>query len=802
MTALPQANKTRFFRYHLPIFVILISGFAITFLLAQWIEKEDINQSQEQFERLATNLSFDLHKSIQINLEVIESFHDFYASANEVTKEGFEKFASGIFSRHRDIRTLEWLPLVRQSEALEFETKVSAEFNSPYQIKSFSENPDDILKNPKDEYFPVHYAHPFEKYKELLGVDISSDPERLSALQSARDSGIVRTTTPIKLFHDARETIGFMVVRALYKKNAALETVEQRRANLTGFIAGIWRMDDFIRASLNIILLDEVDFYLFEGDSISKDALFYHFSSSTDSFEKIQNSTVYWRASFPVAQHEWTILYVPQPKFFKDRLTQKYWLVWMFGSMITLFLTSYLILILRRRVFIEKIVHKRTLELSDLNKELQGQILERHQTEEALRRSEQKYKQVTTNIPGAVYQFILTPDRRMLFPYMSESISRIVGLTAEEIRQDGSRPFTHIIPEDLPSVNESIYKSAQEMETWLKEFRIKTVSGDLKWLRATSSPQPMHDGSILWNGVILDISDLKNAESQLKEVNEELKRKEKKLLETLEDLRKAHQGLKETQVQLIQIEKMDSVGRLAAGVAHEVKNPLAIIMQCVDYLSLSSELLERDPTLKGVIADMSDAIERADSVIVELLDFASQPETKMLKEDLNSLVEESLLLVKHELEKNHIGVIKNLSTVPSIRINKNRILQVFVNLFLNAIYAMRENGALKISTRLENIPAGGLRIGRHKGDFFKPASNVVVAEIEDNGSGIPEDIKDKIFEPFFTTRRGKGGTGLGLSVVRSIMEMHRGTVEIDNNPNGIGAKVTLKFHVFEEVLNG
>ncbi len=258
-------------------------------------------------------------------------------------------------------------------------------------------------------------------------------------------------------------------------------------------------------------------------------------------------------------------------------------------------------------------------------------------------------------------------------------------------------------------------------------------------------------------------------------------------------LQNAYTELKETQTQLIQAEKMNVVGRLASGVAHEVKNPLAIILQGVDYLS--KNITSDDENLHSILTYMEEAVKRADGIIRGLLDFSSVSALEMKPENLNEVVEGALSLIKHEFAKSHISVTRELGdSVPEVEIDKNRVEQIFINIFMNAIHAMPEGGELTVRTysRKKERKIAGQKTTETP--FYDIEQQVVFAEVEDTGSGVPEDMLDKIFDPFFTTRRGRGGTGLGLSIVKNIIQMHNGTIELENRKKG-GARVRISFTV-------
>ncbi|MGD0017537.1 MAG: ATP-binding protein [Verrucomicrobiia bacterium] len=261
----------------------------------------------------------------------------------------------------------------------------------------------------------------------------------------------------------------------------------------------------------------------------------------------------------------------------------------------------------------------------------------------------------------------------------------------------------------------------------------------------------------------------------------------KRLKETHQRLLQAHEDLKNAQMKLIQTAKLESIGRLAAGVAHEVKNPLAVIQLGIDYLTCAARDAANRDSLE-TIEEMADAVHRADAVIKGLLNFSRSEQLALVPADVNSVIEESLLLVKHELSKNRIRLETSLAEqLPKVDLDRNKIKQVFINVFMNAVQAMGDNGNLSVKTFIQ--PASTDTAG-------KPvARESVVVSIEDTGTGLPVDKLDKLFEPFFTTKAAGSGTGLGLSVSRNIVELHGGTIRIANRSEVRGVAVTIAFPV-------
>lgn len=253
------------------------------------------------------------------------------------------------------------------------------------------------------------------------------------------------------------------------------------------------------------------------------------------------------------------------------------------------------------------------------------------------------------------------------------------------------------------------------------------------------------------------------------------------------ELEKAYRELKEMQDILIQAAKVNAIGRLASGVAHEVRNPLGIIMQNINYLEKKIPSGEQD--ISETLSMAKNNVKRADKIINSLLDFSRTTKLELQPEDINSVLESSLALVKIEFKNIEI-IWETKKGLPEVLADKNRLEQVFINVFLNAAHAMNEAGRLTIRSydkQFEEIKNGA---GKRSGGHFEIGERVVIIEIEDTGIGISEQNLEKIFDPFFTTKGPSGGSGLGLSVSQNIVAMHKGLLEIKSQV-GRGTKVVI-----------
>ncbi|MCI0744919.1 MAG: PAS domain S-box protein [Verrucomicrobia subdivision 3 bacterium] len=405
-------------------------------------------------------------------------------------------------------------------------------------------------------------------------------------------------------------------------------------------------------------------------------------------------------------------------------------------------------------------------------------ITERKRAEEDLISSEGFYHSLVENLP----QNILRKDLNERFTFANQRFCQMLGQPLEEII--GKTDFDFFPPqlaEKYQRDDRFVIRTGQTFET-IEENQ--TPSGEKIYVNVIKTPIYDAKGQIIGiQGIFWDITERKRFEERLQKANEELAASEAAL-------RKSHEELKAAQLQLIQAEKMEAIGTLAAGVAHEVKNPLAILMMGVNYLA--KKLSGTDDNIVQVVKEMREAIDRADSITRGLLDFSASRQLAIRSEDLNQVIEETLRLVRHELNKKQIVVVKHLGErLPHVGVDKRQIQQVFVNIIVNSVHAMPEGGTLTVRTYSKQLTETSHFEGSRKATHFWVGDIAVIAEVEDTGTGIPEENLAKIFDPFFTTKPTGVGTGLGLPVTKKIIELHGGSMDIKNVSGG-GVRVTIK----------
>jgi signal transduction histidine kinase len=234
--------------------------------------------------------------------------------------------------------------------------------------------------------------------------------------------------------------------------------------------------------------------------------------------------------------------------------------------------------------------------------------------------------------------------------------------------------------------------------------------------------------------------------------------------------------------QLAQSEKLSSIGLLAAGVAHEVNTPLAVISS---YTQMLAKQLRGDERLTNLLEKITQQTFRASEITNGLLNFSRTNVAEFRELDVNQLLRETLLLLEHQLKKARVDVELQLEAeLPLIRGNQGKLQQVFLNLFLNAKDSMPEGGTLRVET---------------------VSNGIVTIKVTDTGCGISSEHLQRIYDPFFTTKTSpregeRRGTGLGLSVSYGIIQEHSGKIRVKSEP-GRGTMFQLEFPLIRKSVH-
>ncbi len=429
---------------------------------------------------------------------------------------------------------------------------------------------------------------------------------------------------------------------------------------------------------------------------------------------------------------------------------------------------------------------------------------QRRRTEEALR-SQQEQLQMLALVAARTDNAVILTDEKGCIEWVNEGFTRLTGYTLPEVV--GQKPGVLLQgPETAPDIVRHMSECLERGEGFIVELINYHRLGTPYWVRAEVQPLYDEQGRLTrFMAIESDITRRKQQEEELRQHRDHLQ----------ELVRQATRKLEAQQTQLIQSEKMASLGQMAAGIAHEINNPMSYITSnlgtLVDYsqvllrlLSLHDEhtealaagrrqdteaLLERIQSLRRqeqvdeLVADMPDLIQeslegtrRVDEIIQGLKMFSRQDSGPPQPTDLNHVLESTLKLVRNQL-KYKCRVLCDWGELPPIPCHPTQISQVFTNLLVNAAQSIQTQGEIRITTR-------------HEGQQ-------VVVSITDTGSGMTPETRAQLFTPFFTTKPPGKGTGLGLSISYSIISRHKGDIEVRSEP-GQGSTFTVRLPVAPE----
>ncbi len=388
--------------------------------------------------------------------------------------------------------------------------------------------------------------------------------------------------------------------------------------------------------------------------------------------------------------------------------------------------------------------------------------IERKRVETRLRKNEEHSRLLVETMNEGFMEL----DENGVFKFVNEALCVMLAYSRSEII---GQPITKF----FDAANQEILKkhiSLKEKDRF-ESYEVAWTRMDQDKVHTIISPRPLFDIKGQYKGsfsVITNVTRLKKVSQTLQEYSEKL---EKKVNQRTKELEKA-------QEELVRTEKLAMVGRLAGGVAHELRNPLSAIKNAAFLLNKALE--EPNPEMKEMLEMLEKEAAISERIISNLLDFARQKQPVQQRININEVIQDALLCIA---VPNNVSVVKLLNDeLPKIQADPDQLAQVFRNVILNAIQSMSENSRLIIKS-------------------YAPQPKWIAVSFTDTGEGIPKEKLNMIFEPLFTTK--EKGLGLGLALAKTLVERHGGTIDVESEVGeGSTFKVNLPIDSKQNTRNG
>jgi len=724
---MPVTRPTSLSSHRLLAGAFLITGIvAAAFLYRQGVAQE-FAEAEADFSNRALHRHALSREILGHTEDALFGLSALFQSGGKVEYPDFVRVTGGLQSRIEGVQAVEWVPAISQGERNAFEASLRLAY-SPRDFSVTELGPDGKLRRAAERpvYYPIAFLLPVKGNEAALGYDLMLGPTR-DVLESARSSRQMRVTPQFRLVQEASDQFGAVLIWPV-SRPAAGATGEV----FAGFLQCVFRISDLLetmRSREPDTFLDML--FIDASESEPARRTLYHrpavgAASNGAALEGEFRRGLHREYKLPFGQRDWRVLFRPYSGWVESQRSS----VPLARSSSILMLAGLLAGLAeiagRRADSIRRQVAKRTAELAESRRQM-AHMLE--------------------VLPGM--SFRCAYDEHLTVLFVSEGALGLTGWTAAEFLSGRVHFRDCIHPDDLHRVREITRSALQDRRAFEVEYRVLMKSGTERWVLSRGKGDTGPDSQVLVEGLAIDISAQKNAESARLAL-------ERKMLEG---------------------QKLESLGLLAGGLAHDFNNLLSAILGSASMARIS--LPENDP-LESQLRTIETASLRAAELCRQMLAYAGKSQFVTEEANLSALVEDTLPLLQGSLGRQanlRFQLVRELSPA---RVDATQIRQIIINLVLNAADATRERGSeITLSTGMMEADLA-LLAGCSAGAGLPPGRYVYL-EVGDNGVGMSPDVLAKIFDPFFTTKHS--ARGLGLAAVLGIVRGHRGAIWVQSAPS-------------------
>jgi PAS domain S-box-containing protein len=718
--------------------VVLPLGVAFGLVVIFFVHARAVEQTRMQldFTRWAHTLADTLRQSLDGYLDALHAVESFYASAPEVGRHEFRTFVQRLFARYPGMQALSWDRRVSDGERSVYEAAMRQESSPGFQITEQNTQGHLVRAATRPEYVAVTYIEPSAGNASALGYDAASTPERLVALQSARDTGAPRATGRLRLVQETRQQFGLLIFLPLYSTGLPPDTVEARRQHLRGYVTGVFQISAMMEAALRTFERPGLGLRLEDAMAPMGEHLLYSRQwegpePALDGGDQARATRLHWRGTVEMAGRRWVLQVAPTRAYLTEHRSWYVWSILTCGVLFVGLLGAFLLVLTGRAVRTEQLVAERMTA----NAALEREIAERTRMAAALLESEARYRALFEHAHDMLY----THDLAGHFTALNRRGEQLTGYTRDELL---GRHLSHLVaPEHLELLQHRLARTHAGLPATMFSVDIITKAGQRRTLEVSTQRLVRAGAPGEVQGMARDVTDRTRLEAQLR-----------------------------------QAQKMEALGTLAGGIAHDFNNILTAILGYTE-LALSTIPAESPPW--NHLQVVREAGQRAAALVQQILTFSRRTEPERTPTQLQPLIQDTLPFLRATLPTT-IALQQDLDPrAGMVLADASQLRQVLLHLCTNAAQAMRETGgALHVRLEALRLPTEDAAAppGLEAGPYVR-------LTVQDTGHGMPPEIQDRIFEPFFTTKGPGEGTGMGLSVVHGIIASHDGVMTVESAPS-------------------
>lgn len=740
-----MAPRSILLRYRWSV-VRLVAALGIAVSIATWQFTE--RQGEERIRaafvaRAQTQLSVTgLH--LRSYEEMVFSLRDTYLASESITREEFAELSKDLLSRHAGVQALEWVEIVPHAARAQFEREASASLGRPMPIMQRQPDGSLAIAPPAPEYIVINFVEPTQGNESVFGYDLHSSPAA-AQIAAARSDRSFKVSPPFKLLQSANpEELGVTFILPFWRSNDPTRTV-------LGLLQGVFKLHTLLGQSHLLETNDALDTFYFDVTAGRQNPLLLYANFGGQTPTQTTSSTLALadledpanlKTTLHVGDREWLVISRMNEQWAQSNRSRQPLGILASGLIISLLLAYSLHILLNRTSRIEDEVAERTAELAE---------------------SRRRLAVILADMPGAAFRCGAEAPHPTTF--VSNGIRDLCGHGPEALLSGAVTWDSITHPEDLPTLNRAIGEALARRAHYEVEYRINHADGSERyiWERGHGIFDP-HGTAISLEGLMVDVTVRRKAEDRAREFDR----------------------------QILETQKLESLGVLAGGIAHDFNNLLAAIL---GNASLARYSLPSDSTAIPQIEQIEKASRRAADLCTQMLAYAGRNRIASGQIDLTELVRDTAQLLEVTVRKSTRLHLVLTSPLPLVQADASQVRQIVMNLVINAADAIGDRaGEVTLRTFEKNYTAEQLSAAVQRPTL--PSGRYAGLEVHDNGCGMSPEVLVRIFEPFFTTKFS--GRGLGLSAVLGIVRTHRGALFVESTP-GHGSTFRLVLPVCESV---